>query len=75
VQAALNPPAPAEPEAAPEPAPAEQTYTVESGDSLWAIAERFYGDGSQFQRIFDANTDQLSDPNVSHPGQVLRIPA
>lgn len=73
VQAALSPPA--EPEAAAEPAPAEQTYTVEGGDSLWTIAERFYGDGSQFSRIFEANRDQLDNPDVIHPGQVLRIPS
>src|SRR5436305_900812 len=45
VQAALNPPAPPA-----EPAPPEQTYTVQEGDSLWAIAERSYGDGSQYTR-------------------------
>lgn len=70
VQAALQPPAPAA-----EAAPAEQTHTVESGDSLWAIAERFYGDGSQWSRVFEANRDQLDNPDVIQPGQVLRIPA
>ena len=39
---------------APEPPPAARTYTVESGDTLSAIAERFYGDGNQYQRIADA---------------------
>jgi nucleoid-associated protein YgaU len=73
VQAALNPPAPAA-EAAPA-APAEQAYTVQDGDSLWAIAERHYGDGSQYTRIFEANRDQLDNPDVIQPGQVLRIPA
>lgn len=73
VQAALAPP----PEAAPEPeaAPAEQTYTVESGDTLSAIAERFYGDPNQWPRIFEANGDQLDNPDLIQPGQVLRIPA
>jgi nucleoid-associated protein YgaU len=76
VQAALNPPAPpAEPEPAAEAAPAEQTYTVADGDTLWAIAERHYGDGSQYTRIFEANRDQLDNPDVIQPGQVLRIPA
>jgi len=73
VQSALNPPAPAA-EAAPA-APAEQAYTVQDGDSLWAIAERQYGDGSQYTRIFEANRDQLDNPDVIQPGQVLRIPA
>jgi nucleoid-associated protein YgaU len=73
VQNALNPPAPpAEPEPA---APAEQTYTVADGDTLWAIAERHYGDGSQYTRIFEANRDQLDNPDVIQAGQVLRIPA
>ena len=72
VKAALQPAAPA---AEPAPAaPAEQTYTVESGDSLWAIAQRFYGDGSQYSRIFEANRDQLDNPDMIQPGQVLRIP-
>jgi nucleoid-associated protein YgaU len=75
VQAALNPPAPpAEPEPAAEAAPAEQTYTVAGGDTLWAIAERHYGDGSQYTRIFEANRDQLDNPDVIQPGLVLRIP-
>ena len=75
VQAALNPPAPpAEPEPVQEAAPAEQSYTVADGDTLWAIAERHYGDGSQYTRIFEANRDQLSDPDKIKPGQVLRIP-
>jgi nucleoid-associated protein YgaU len=73
VRAALQPPAPvAEPEPA---APAEQSYTVESGDTLWAIAERHYGDGNQWPRIFEANRDQLDNPDLIQPGQVLRVPA
>jgi nucleoid-associated protein YgaU len=77
VQAALQPPAPpAEPEPVQEAAPpAEQSYTVADGDTLWAIAERHYGDGSQYTRIFEANRDQLDNPDVIQAGQVLRIPA
>jgi nucleoid-associated protein YgaU len=61
-------------EAAPEPAPepAVRTYTVESGDSLWAIAERFYGDGSKYQVIADASG--IPNPDLIQPGQVLTIP-
>jgi nucleoid-associated protein YgaU len=51
-----------------------QQYTVVSGDTLSAIAQQFYGDPSLFPRIFDANPDQLTDPNLIFPGQVLRIP-
>ena len=65
---------PAEEAAAPasEPEPAARTYTVESGDSLWAIAERFYGDGSKYQVIADASG--ISNPDLIQPGQVLTIP-
>jgi nucleoid-associated protein YgaU len=51
-----------------------QTYTVESGDSLWAIAQKFYGDGSQWQRIYNANRDKISNPDLIHPGEQLQIP-
>jgi nucleoid-associated protein YgaU len=73
VQAALAPtPPPAE--NAPE-APSEQTYTVQEGDSLWAIAEKIYGDGNSWTRIQEANSDQISDPDAIQPGQTLRIPS
>ncbi|HTI73843.1 MAG TPA: LysM peptidoglycan-binding domain-containing protein [Mycobacterium sp.] len=66
-------PAP-EPEAAPEPPPppAPRTYTVVSGDTLWAISERFYGDGSKYQVIADASG--VANPDLIHPGQELTIP-
>lgn len=53
----------------------EQTYTVERGDTLSHIAQRFYGRASGWNRIFEANRDQLDDPDLIRPGQVLRIPA
>ena len=56
----------------PEPAPAARTYTVESGDTLWAISERFYGDGSKYQVIADASG--IANPDLIQPGQVLTIP-
>jgi nucleoid-associated protein YgaU len=62
----------AEAAAEPEPEPAARTYTVESGDSLWAIAERFYGDGSKYQVIADASG--IPNPDLIQPGQVLTIP-
>jgi len=49
-------------------------YTVVAGDTLSKIAQKFYGDPSQWPRIFEANRDQLSNPNLIFPGQVLRIP-
>jgi nucleoid-associated protein YgaU len=57
----------------PEPEPAAaRTYTVESGDTLWAIAEQFYGDGNKYQIIADASG--IPNPDLIQPGQVLTIP-
>ncbi|MGB9225160.1 LysM peptidoglycan-binding domain-containing protein [Mycobacterium sp.] len=66
-----EPVAEAAPEPAPEP-PAAATYTVEAGDTLWAIAERFYGDGGKYQAIADASS--IENPDLIYPGQVLTIP-
>lgn len=54
------------------PAPEIRTYTVEPGDTLWAISERFYGDGNRYQEIADASG--IANPDLIHPGQVLTIP-
>jgi nucleoid-associated protein YgaU len=51
-----------------------QSYTVVSGDSLSKIARRFYGDANQWPRIYEANRGQISDPDLIHPGQQLKIP-
>ena len=61
--------------AAASSAPAEETYTVQAGDTLSAISKRFYGNANQYMKIFNANKDQLSDPDKIKPGQRLRIPA
>ncbi|MCW2308709.1 peptidoglycan-binding protein LysM [Rhodobium gokarnense] len=50
-------------------------HTVAKGDTLWAIAEKHYGNGSKYTAIFEANRPMLSDPDKIYPGQVLRIPA
>ncbi|MCL2872085.1 MAG: peptidoglycan-binding protein LysM [Betaproteobacteria bacterium] len=57
-------------------APEAQWYTVVKGDTLWAIAERFYGKGkgNQYPRIFEANRPMLTNPDKIYPGQTLRIP-
>ena len=52
-----------------------RTYTVMAGDSLSKISKQIYGDSSQYMKIFEANRDQLKDPNLIHPGQKLQIPA
>jgi len=49
-------------------------HTVQSGDTLWAIAQDHYGDGNLFHRIVTANPATITDPDVIVPGQVLRIP-
>ena len=51
----------------------EVTYTVQSGDSLSKIAREKYGDGTKWKAIFEANRDQISNPDLIHPGQVLKI--
>jgi len=55
--------------------PAARTYTVKSGDTLGAIARQHLGDANAYMKIFDANRDQLSDPDKIKPGQTLKIPA
>jgi nucleoid-associated protein YgaU len=51
-----------------------RTYTVQAGDSLSKIAQQFYGKAGEYNKIFEANRDKLSDPNKIQPGQVLNIP-
>ena len=61
-------------QARPGAAAAAQTYTVKAGDTLSKIAERSLGNANAYMRIFEANRDQLSDPDQIKPGQVLKIP-
>ena len=56
-------------------APVAKTYTVKSGDTLSAIAKSQLGSAGDYMKIFEANRDQLSDPDKIKPGQVLKIPA
>ena len=52
----------------------DATYTVEKGDTLSKIAKQHLGDANAWQKIFDANRDQLDDPDRIQPGQVLKLP-
>jgi LysM repeat protein len=52
-----------------------QTYTVKAGDSLSKISQQFYGSANQYMKIFEANRDQLTDPNMIRAGQQLKIPS
>ena len=54
---------------------AARTYTVKAGDTLSAIAKEHLGNANAYMRIFEANRDQLTDPDKIKPGQVLKIPA
>ena len=51
-----------------------RTYTVKPGDTLSAIAKQFYGNTNDYVKIFNANRDQVSNPDRIKPGQVLKIP-
>ena len=51
-----------------------KTYDVVAGDTLSKIAKHYYGDASKYMKIFEANKDQLKDPNKIAVGQKLRIP-
>jgi nucleoid-associated protein YgaU len=52
-----------------------KSYTVQKGDTLSKIAKNFYGEANEYKKIFEANKDQLKDPDKIQPGQVLRIPS
>jgi nucleoid-associated protein YgaU len=62
------------------PAPVEEEkerveyYEIVSGDTLGAIAKRFYGDASKYTRIHEANKELIPDPNKIYPGQKIKIP-
>jgi nucleoid-associated protein YgaU len=49
-------------------------HEVKSGDTLSKIAKEEYGDANAYMKIFEANRDQLSDPDKIKPGQVLKLP-
>ncbi|MBM3127822.1 MAG: LysM peptidoglycan-binding domain-containing protein [Chloroflexi bacterium] len=67
-----TPPAPAGTPAATEPAASEQTYTVQSGDSLWIIAQKVYGNGSKYPLI--ANANDITTTTRLRTGMILKIP-
>jgi nucleoid-associated protein YgaU len=58
----------------PSLAPKQKTYTVAAGDSLSKIAKQFYGNANEYNKIFEANRNVLSDPNMVKVGQQLVIP-
>jgi nucleoid-associated protein YgaU len=58
-----------------QPADESQWHTVAKGDTLSAIAKKFYGNANDYPKIFEANKPMLSHPDKIYPGQLLRIPA
>lgn len=72
-------PKPTAPQAIGEAAPVARTapvtqVTVQKGDTLWAISRERYGDGLLYVRVFQANRDNIRDPDLIYPGQVFTIP-
>jgi len=62
-----------------EPAPSVNpksngTHIVQPGDTLWAIAKKYYGNGNLYTKIVNANKDKIKNPNLIFPGQQLVIP-
>jgi len=57
-----------------DPPEGSRSHTVGKGDTLSAISKKYYDTANRWQEIFDANRDQLDDPDLIKPGQVLRIP-
>lgn len=49
-------------------------YTVKKGDTLWNIAKKFYGKGSLYTKIYNANKSKIKNPNKIYPGQKIKIP-
>ncbi len=58
----------------PASTPEVRTYVVRAGEGLWQIAERFYGDGNQYVRIYNANRNVMANPEDIRVGMRLRIP-
>jgi nucleoid-associated protein YgaU len=59
---------------APEPTEQVEYYEIVSGDTLSGIAKKFYGNGSKYMRIFEANKEVIKDPDKIYVGQKIRIP-
>jgi nucleoid-associated protein YgaU len=66
---------PVDPSRQQQSAQSVSTYTVKAGDTLSKISKQVYGSPNQYMKIFEANKDQLSDPDKIQVGQELKIPA
>lgn len=63
-----NPPKPVAPKES------ARYYTIKSGDTLWAIASKYYGSGAQYPKIYNANKNIIKNANLIYPGQKILIP-
>jgi nucleoid-associated protein YgaU len=63
-----------EPEPVEQPVSEERIYEVVAGDTLGAIAQKYYGKASEYMKIFEANRDILDNPDLIKVGQKLKIP-
>ena len=59
---------------APESTEKVEYYEIVSGDTLSAIAQKYYGKASAYPRIFEANREVIKDPDKIYVGQKIRIP-
>jgi nucleoid-associated protein YgaU len=57
------------------PPPGYAAVDIQPGNNLWRIAQRSYGDGLRYAEIYQANRQQIHDPNLIYPGQVFAVPA
>ncbi len=55
--------------------PGIETTRIVRGDNLWTISRRTYGEGERYTLIYDANQDQIRDPDLIYPGQVFVLPS
>jgi nucleoid-associated protein YgaU len=74
IEVATKPEPVPEPEPAPEPVSGERFYEVVAGDTLGAISQKYYGQASNYMKIFEANRDILDNPDLIKVGQKLKIP-
>jgi LysM repeat protein len=55
--------------------PAARSYTVQRGDTLYGISQRYWGNGKYWPALYQANRSKISDPNLIYAGQVVTIPS
>ena len=59
----------------PQSSNSQQTYSVKSGDSLFAITKKYTGSGNKWKELYELNKDKIKNPNLIYPNQKLTIPS